>query len=143
MKTINAAATKTFLKLVEGLNPGEARKFDNAPGTYMALSVDCLSRTKVIGGTVEMYALAHRYESNGDLVPDPDVEFFVFRPDANNDVKVKPTAIEHVGRYFRYVHFRNEGAEAPFPSHINRRGQADLAVFCGTWMRNVKFQQDL
>ncbi len=102
----------------------------------MAVSVDFLSETKVSGATVRMYAVAHRFEMNGDLVPDPDVEFFVVMPDGGGPV-VYPTAIDQAMGYRRHVRFE----KGPLPTHLNKRGQADLAVFCGTWFKNIRQQQ--
>src|SRR6185503_1836388 len=114
--------------LVDGLLAGEARRFDNANGTFMAVSIDCLARAPgpsdgARGGS--LYAIAHRYEANGDLVPDPDVEFYVV--DASCSQAVYPAAIDHgpLG-YFRYVHFDSTGR----PARIASRGQAQLARFC-------------
>ena len=144
MRRLSKAATKIFLTLVDGLAAGDARRLDNAPGTFMAVSIDCL-----IGGGVSpgrerrgaLYAIAHRYEANSDLVPDPDVEFYVVDDPAQPGTKaVYPTAIDHgpLG-YYRHVHFDVAG----YPARVARPGQADLASFCDTWMRNIAIQQGL
>lgn len=143
MKTLNKSATKIFLKLIEGLNPGDGRKIDNSSGTFMAVGIDCLDKRPYPGHPmteIELYAVAHRYELNGDLVPDPDVEFYVVRT-APDSVSVTPTAIDLGGifGYRRYVFFGNDGT----PSKLNKKMQADLAMFCNDWMRNIKEQQEL
>ena len=99
MRRLSPFATKVFVTLVDGLAAGEARKLDHAPGAFMAVSVDCLSLIRRIAGDGPggaVYAIAHRYEVNGDLVPDPDVEFYV--TDDSDDPSGKavyPTAIDH------------------------------------------------
>ncbi len=144
MRKLSPPAARVFLHLVEGLDPGEARTIDNAGGAFMGVSVDCLRRERLTdaGETGALYAVAHRFESNGDLVPDPDVEFFVV-PDAADPLgrAVYPTAIDHPPPfgYRRYVEFGSDG----LPDAINRRGQADLAAFCDAWMRNIRQQQGL
>jgi len=144
MRRLSPFATKAFVTLVDGLAAGEARKLDHAPGAFMAVSVDCLSLIRRIGGDGPggaVYAIAHRYEVNGDLVPDPDVEFYV--TDDSDDPSGKavyPTAIDHgpMG-YHRHVELDAAG----HPMRCARRGQADLAKFCETWMRNIARQQRL
>jgi hypothetical protein len=132
------------MALVDSLFVGDARKLDNAHGTFMALSVDCLLGDRVPPTGPHqgaLYAFAHRYEVNGDLVPDPDVEFYVIDDPAQPGTKaVYPTAIDHgpLG-YYRYVHFDSAGQ----PTRISRPGQADLASFCDSWMRNIANQQGL
>jgi hypothetical protein len=144
MRRLSPFATKVFVTLVDGLAAGEARKLDHAPGAFMAVSVDCLSLIRRSGGEGPggaVYAIAHRYEVNGDLVPDPDVEFYV--TDDSDDPSGKavyPTAIDHgpMG-YHRHVELDAAG----HPARFFRRVQADLAKFCESWMRNIARQQRL
>jgi hypothetical protein len=146
MRRLTPYATKVFMTLVDGLKAGEARKLDHAPGAFMAVSVDCISVVRQSGAAGEVpggavFAIAHRYEMNGDLVPDPDVEFYV--TDDSDDPSgraVYPTAIDHgpMG-YHRHVELDAAG----HPARIARRGQADLAKFCEGWMRNIARQQRL
>jgi len=137
LRKLGPRATSVFLHLVDGLQAGQARKINNASGAFMAVSIDCLQEGAAERGA--RYAIAHRFEANGDLVPDPDVEFYVVRE--AGDTAVYPTAIDHpppIG-YRRYVEFGTDGQ----PDAIHRRGQADLARFCDTWMRNIALQQGL
>jgi len=144
MRRLSPYATKVFVTLVDGLAAGEASKLDQAPGAFMAVSVDCLSVVRKSGVAGKgpdgaIYAIAHRYEVNGDLVPDPDVEFYV--TDDSDDPSGKavyPTAIDHgpMG-YHRHVELNAAGN----PARFSRRGQADLAKFCEGWMRNIARQQ--
>jgi len=110
----------------------------------MAVSVDYLMGDRMRPGGERcgsLYAVAHRYEANGDLVPDPDVEFYVVDDITEPGRKaVYPTAIDHgpMG-YHRRVEFDDAG----YPARFSRRGQADLASFCNLWMRNIAAQQGL
>jgi hypothetical protein len=145
MRKLSPNAARVLLHLVEGLGAGDARTIDNAHGAFMPVSIDCLTRERMddnAGAVRALYAVAHRFESNGDLVPDPDVEFLVV-PDATDPLgrAVYPTAIDHPPPfgYRRYVEFGSDG----LPDAIHRRGQADLAAFCDAWMRNIRQQQRL
>jgi hypothetical protein len=137
-RKLGKAATRIFMSLVDGLLVGNATKLDNAPGAFMAVSVDCLQGDPRSGC---LYAVAHRYEVNGDLVPDPDVEFYVVADPLQPGTKaIYPTAIDHGALgYYRYVHFDSDGQ----PARIAGRGQADLARFCDGWMTNIASQQGL
>lgn len=138
MRPLGRKATKIFRALIDGLPVGDAKKLDNARGSFMAVSVDYLHGNSRRGA---LYAVAHRYEVNGDLVPDPDVEFYVVEgPLHRGDKAIYPTAIDHgpLG-YYRYVHFDSDG----HPARIASRGQADLSRFCDGWMTNIAAQQGL
>jgi hypothetical protein len=138
MRPLSRAAARVFSSLIEGLAAGEAKRVDNASGAFMAVSVDCL-----VGGPKgpALYAVAHRYELNGDLVPDPDVEFYVVEnPLSPGSKAIYPTAIDHgpLG-YYRHVHL--DGSLQPV--RVATKGQAALASFCDDWMSNIAAQQRL
>jgi hypothetical protein len=135
---IRMCGSAVFMALIAGIPVGDARKIDNAGGAFMAVSVDHLARDSR-GGS--LYAVAHRYEANGDLVPDPDVEFYVVDDPAQpGDKAIYPTAIDHgpLG-YYRHVRFDCAGQ----PARVACRGQAALAAFCDDWMRDIARQQGL
>ena len=145
MRRLNDRATRIFMTLVDGLRVGDARKLDNARGTFMAVSVDFIVGEELRGASGPsswaLYAVAHNYLANGDLIPDPDVEFYVVddpvRPGAR---AVYPIAIDHgpLG-YHRYAQLERSGQLSP----VLARGQDDLARFCDAWMRNIASQQGL
>jgi hypothetical protein len=144
LRKLNERATKIFVTLVEGLRVGDARKLDNARGAFMAVSVDFLvgeDRGTTTAPPWGLYAVAHNHLSNGDLVPDPDVEFYVVddpeRPDGKS---VYPIAIDHgpLG-YHRYADLARTGRLG----NVRPQGQADLARFCDVWMTNIAAQQQL
>ena len=143
MRKLSLPATKTFLTLIDGVAVGEAKKIDNAPRAFMAVSVDHLIGIRPSGGTpgAGVYAVAHRYEVNGDLVSDPDIEFYVVDDATDPTGKaVYPTAVDNgpMG-YHRHVELDDAG----HPTRFLKRGQADLARFCDRWMRNIASQQRL
>jgi hypothetical protein len=135
MRTISQTAAAVLDHLTEGLtNPceadeGSSRKIENSGGTFMAVNVCRLGEN--------LFAVAHYYEQNGDLVPDPMMEF----------VKVGdswyPVAIEHCG-------FRREACELKLNDEgsfevkaFRPRELKDQCSFVTTWMRNIKGQQKL
>jgi hypothetical protein len=144
MRKLNERATKIFMTLVEGLHVGDARKLDNAKGAFMAVSVDFLVGEELrtaSGPPWALYAIAHNYLANGDLIPDPDVEFYVVDdPDRPAEKAVYPIAIDHgpLG-YHRYADLVRTGQLA----NVRQQGQAELARFCDVWMKNVAAQQRL
>jgi hypothetical protein len=138
MRPLNRTAARVFSSLIEGLAAGDAKRIDNASGAFMAVSIDCL-----VGGPKgpSLYAVAHRYELNGDLVPDPDVEFYVVDdPQCPGARAIYPTAIDHGALgYYRHVHL--DGSLQPV--RVASKGQAALARFCDEWMSNIAAQQRL
>jgi len=124
MKPISKAAQNVFDRLVYGLEPGQARKLDSEDG-YMPLHVERLS--------ADRYSLAHYFEQNGDLVADPDGEFW-----RGPDGRVYPVALQQcTGHYTRAVEFNAAGQPARFSPRAGR----ELASFAGMWLRNIKVQQ--
>ena len=67
-------AEAIFRKLTEGLvKVGDHRKINNAPGSFMAVSIEIIGRS----GLGPLVSVAHYYEQNGDLMRDPDVVFLI------------------------------------------------------------------
>ena len=78
----------------------------------------------------EQIVVAHCFEQNGDLIPDPDVEFVELGGDW------MPVAIQHsTGRYCRTA------VKAPTGNWlISKLAMADLRSFVRIWARNLKHQ---
>lgn len=125
MKPLSKASQRIFDRLVEGLAVGQARILNNAPGVFMPLHVERL--------TEDRYSLAHYYEQNGDLVPDPDGEFY--RADSG---AVFPSALQQcTGNYTRALEFGNDGKLKGYRVHALR----ELSNFARMWLRNINDQQ--
>jgi hypothetical protein len=77
MTMLGAKATKVFMALVDGLLAGDARRADNSNGISWQCRSTASFATKALrtAPAAARSTIAHRYEPNGDLVPDPDVEF--------------------------------------------------------------------
>lgn len=129
MKALSKKSARVLDRLTRGLAVGDARRIDNAPGAYMALSVDRLLDTP-LGPT---FALAHYYEQNGDLVPDPDVTFL-----RGQDGRWYPMSFQNGLTYRRAAEVHPDGALA-----VDHAQQRDLAAFSELWMRNLAEQQGL
>jgi hypothetical protein len=119
-RPLSKKATARFKALVGEAKGGYA-KIDNAPGTFMALHIDNLGQG--------VWALAHNATQNGDVMADPDIEF------REVGDKVYPVQYQNdfMGTFHRYE---------PRFSHKDR-GQRELAAFCGRWIDNIFWQQNL
>jgi ParB family transcriptional regulator, chromosome partitioning protein len=133
LKPISKDAQAVLELLIEGLggtadDERASRKIDNAPGTYMAVTVERVGAAH--------YSVAHYHEQNGDLMRDPEVVFWK-GPD---------------GRFYP-VEFTQDGLPTPYqrlveftdgePGAVMARQQRSCATFCATWMANIKEQQGL
>lgn len=125
-KTLSTTATKTLETLIAGLKVGEARKIDTTNGAYQAVHVDRLSENR--------FAIAHYFESNGDLVADPDGEYLRLAPG-----HWLPVALQlSTGHYSRALELDGDKVVSYFPHTVR-----ELASFATMWMRNIKNQQHL
>lgn len=110
-----------LLPAVQTMEQGGAVKMKAEP--FMDLCIDVIRQQ----GTVTQISMAHYYEQNGDLVPDPDMEVMLM----------------HVTRLALPVHFQNalayrvciEGEKV-----INGKELADQSCFLSMWLRNIKAQ---
>jgi hypothetical protein len=80
-------------------------------------------------------SLAHYFESNGDLVPDPDILFHIKRSKAED------------GEFDLYpLHYQNSITYQRCAEHVegvwqvNTKLQNDLCAFCTIWANNIKEQ---
>ena len=97
-------------------------KVENAP--YMPLSIERHGDTVIV---------THYFEQNGDLVPDPDMEFVV-----TPKGEWFPVAIQHsTGHYFQAIEIVSGGGlfEIKNPKMLR-----DLQSFARQWGRNLVAQ---
>lgn len=136
MRKINQEAAKTFQKLIKAMGEEKHARIDNSNGTFMPVHIELLNSNKDLAGRpVSIYSIAHYFEQNGDLVPDPDMVFAVSNRDPDY---IWPTAIQ---TQFYYREGLREGEDGKWS--INVREQKDQAIFAGQWMKNIKDQQNL
>lgn len=132
MRPINRKAQKIMDRLTAGLDiTNTHRKIDNSDGVYMAVSVDWLGDTP----DGDMFAVAHYYTQNGDLMSDPLMSFLR----AKIDGRYYPTdyRLDGLGIYRESVRFGDDGRVI---GHYPKE-QRDEAIFAGTWMENIRLQQ--
>lgn len=133
MKAINQKAKEFFQAAINRIPEGEtACKLDeNRPGSaIMALHIEQIGENKY----GKLYSFAHYYEQNGDLMRDPDI---VMLKAADGEFYPISYRQDGLGMDREYVIFNEDGRGWK----INRRLQADLAVFCGQWAKNIMDQQ--
>jgi hypothetical protein len=114
-------------ELTANLDVGDSRKVDRGLG-FMPVHVECLYRS----GFGLIYSIAHYYEQNGDLVPDPDCVL------VRAAVGWSPVSFQNSIAYRVAVHFHEDGT-----IEVDEKEQADLVSFCNVWMSNIQEQQGL
>jgi hypothetical protein len=125
MKSLNKTATAVLDALTGPLKePGDSRKV-HAVKAYMAVHISRLGR--------DVYSVAHYGEQMGDLMADPEMEFF-----HGADGKWYPFSYrnDYIGQH-RYSAEITDGRIGRF----NPRMQADQTSFANGWMAAIKQQQ--
>jgi hypothetical protein len=100
---------------------------------YMRLDMphfSCLCVEKI---GINRISVAHYFEMNGDLVPDPDIVFFV-----QDSGEWCPIGIHQpLGGWRSYVKMTADGTDI---EEYEEFGQADLADFAEIWAQNIADQ---
>ena len=92
---------------------------------YMDLSVDVLSDNTL--------SLAHNYELNGDIVPDPDMEIEV-----NFDLRtVEALTMQNIFGYVEVYTYTDDGKK----KGIYPERKKELNEFLSLWLKNLKEQK--
>ena len=128
MINLTSTSRKTFRKLIEDVNSDNPyRKWDCS--SFMAVHVNFLYST-ALG---DVYSLAHRWECNGDMMDDPDMEFLV------TPSGIYPMTFSQASPSVYHVAASiHSGAPA-----VSMSLQRDLASFANLWLKNIKHQQRL
>jgi hypothetical protein len=125
---MNDTHARIYRNLIAALGHGDdphrwpdAWKLEKEP--YQTLHVDVLERS----GDAVTIALAHYYEQNGDLVPDPDME-----------IRLNFTTRTAVPLSFQngLVYTRVEGVDG----QPNPKALVSLTSFLSSWVRNIAEQ---
>lgn len=125
MKRINKTASTVLSVITAGLDIGEGRKIDLTDGAFMPVYVNRLDERH--------YSVAHYYKQNGDMVPDPDMEFIYI--DATESWL--PVHFQMAHMFQRALVLDGSGSFKGFyPQALNEQIR-----FAGTWMCNIKEQQ--
>jgi hypothetical protein len=132
MTTLNKQTTKIFHDLISYLNGSDYVKIDNSK-SFMPLSIDLLqTNVDFAGRRANIFALAHNFEQNGDLVPDPDMTFAAVETGA-----VYPLTIQNQFSYKEAIFVKNGDWV------INKRELKDQVNFANMWLKNIKEQQGI
>ncbi|MBS4057371.1 MAG: hypothetical protein KGZ82_08650 [Bacteroidales bacterium] len=135
MRTLNPLASRTFGKLIKSMGGADHLRLNQGGEAIMPLSIERLTTgIDLVGGTFDIFSLSHYYEQNGDLVPDPDMTFAV---STTNQAVIIPLTFQNAIYYTRAIWHEND--------HwlINTRDQRDLTQFANTWLKNIRWQQNL
>jgi hypothetical protein len=128
MKTACRLAAAVLDELTADLAVGDSRKMDRGIG-FMPVHVECLHDRPGIG---PLFSVAHYYEQNGDLVPDPDVVF------VRSAQGWSPVSFQNSIAYRVAVTFHEDGT-----IEVDAKDQEDFVRFCNLWMRDIQQQQGL
>ena len=134
MKKLSKVSAKTFNKLIDQLDEERSFKIDNSGGTFMPLSVEKLMDVEFMGNPATIYSLAHYFEQNGDLVPDPDMTFIRL---ANNSEVIFPASFQNSFGYREAIMQKENGWA------YSSQELADQVSFANMWLRNIRHQQNL
>ncbi len=136
MKSINQKSAEIFNKLVGLLDEEGHVKIDNTDGVFMYVSFEKLTDTTFVGRPASIYAMAHYFEMNGDLVPDPDMTFIALKEQPE---KIYPATFQNAIKYTDAIYTDDKRGVW----RINEMLQHDLAHFANIWLKNIKEQQGI
>lgn len=128
LATVCKLARAVLDELTVALDPGGSRKIDRGLG-FMAVHVERLHKTEI----GPLFSVAHHYESQGDLVADPDVVFVWLADGSWAPISFRDSLAYRVAVTFH----EGDGVE------VDEKEQRDLVRFCNVWMTNVSEQQGL
>ena len=134
MKRLNQNSSEIFVKLIGLMKSEQHLKIDNSQGSFMALSIEKLYDVSIVGRDMTCYSLSHYFSQNGDLVPDPDMTFFVHNLDSSF---IYPATFQDQFSYREGLY--QDGDKW----YINKKEQADQTSFANMWLKNIKEQQDI
>lgn len=132
VRPINQKAQKIMDRLTEGITEENSHtKIDNnkPDSGIMAVIVEWIGDCK----RGDVFSIAHYYEQNGDLVADPEMTFLKMKDGRYYPLSYK---LDSLGVYREGVVWDDSE-----PLYLNAREQRDEAIFAGTWMKNIQWQQ--
>ena len=134
MKQLNKKASQIFNQLVRIMDDQDHVKIDKTNETFMPVVLERLAETEIHGHKVDVFSLAHYFEQNGDLVPDPDMVFFRF---VDYPEKILPGTFQNQMSYKEAIWLDGDRWK------YNPKEQADQVSFANMWLKNIKHQQDV
>ena len=136
MKHTSKTATKTLEKLRTAAGPAGYASL-TAPG-FMPLHVEMIDqREPLTGATLELWAISHTYEQNGDLMRDPEVVFLRVEGLNLDDPTWYP--VEYRQDPIVWSVSAKLGPDLT-PVKFYPRRQRDLCSFVTAWCSNINSQ---
>jgi len=135
MKPLNKTAQAVFNKLFDGMTRvGDHRIVDTERG-FMPVHLEISGREKLGEHDVLIASIAHYYESNADLVQDPECTFLIGR--------VEPIACFPLSFCQGGIIFQESARFVGGSIQFNAKLQREIATFSNIWLLNIKEQQEL
>jgi hypothetical protein len=131
---LEGKAFKIFKEIIKGVNeenPG--KKIDNN-SAFMPVHVELVNTIDLGTKRCKMFSIAHYFEQNGDLVPDPEMVFLQY-PNGNT----LPMSIQHPFKMPTVVVKVIPETGLSFDT----TNQEELLVFTKMWMKNISNQQGI
>ena len=128
MKALNRRSEHIFHTLLEGMENGHKKIENNMD--FMPVVIEQIGEC----GSNKLFSIAHYYEQNGDLVPDPEMCFML----CTRDGSVYPYYYKDTYSEQSSVLMKNGEVK-----YVNVRLQADQAYFANMWLWNIKRQQGI
>lgn len=133
MEKINKKAAEVFNTLIAKMNGEQHLRIGEYGETIMPVCIEILQPDVNLAGRLStIYALAHYFKMNGDLVPDPDMTFAVSQV---NPEMIWPLTYQDQMRYQEAVWLEDNVWKQ------NKVLQSDLASFASQWLVNIKNQR--
>jgi hypothetical protein len=142
MRHLSKTATKQFEKILAQMPAPEEGyhthvKF-NKSDIFMPVCVEVIEHVGT-DNWGRVVSLAHYGEQNGDLMADPEVTFIEYTFPEHSEWYPMSHRMDYMGKDSQYI----ERDENGVPKRFSKAMQADLAVFCNMWMKNIINQQGL
>lgn len=141
---LNQNANKVFQKLINHCQNNDSgtksAKIDNGGNGIMPVSIEILVNIDFCGYSARLISIAHYFEMNGDLVPDPDMEFIIIDDFSESDKFGKPVFPVSIQNQF---YFDRAIDKKDGKWKYSRKKLRDLVDFANIWLKNIAEQQDL
>ncbi len=131
--------SQTMYSVINGLARKHGLDLSTAEA-HMRLDMRGFNRLVVERVGHHQVSVAHYYEQNGELIADPEIQFFtgVADPQHSGQQLWVPVAIQQVrGGYQRVAELNAEGTRIV---RLNAAAQANVAVFANSWARSIRHQ---
>lgn len=138
-KKLNRRATTIFGYLLNLLGEQNSVIVDNTGKTFMPVHFEKLYNTVMMGYSGTVYSMTHYYEQGGDLIPDPDMSFFVVKwqiSESENLLYIYPMTYQDSYIFQETLYSLNS------KTMMNRQ-QHDITTFANKWLNNIYYQQKL